>query len=205
MRKLDLKIYFIFDPTLFASKNAALSHLAALLDAGCGVVQLRSPSLTEAELWAYAEQTRDLTRDRALFLLNNRVDLAEKIGADGVHLGQSDMPLPEARARLGASAVIGLTAKTPQQLQAPSATLADYFGIGPVFPTRTKPDAGKVLGVAALADLVDLATRPVVAIGGIDGTNVAQLRGVGVAGVAMVSGLSGVDFGATCKRILSIF
>lgn len=205
MRALNLKIYFIFDPQLFADEAAAWAHLDAVLAAGCGVVQLRSPHLSPADLAYFAEKTRTLTQNRALFLLNDHVDLALAVGADGVHLGQTDMPLPAARARLGAAAVIGLTAKTPAQLQAPSAADADYFGIGPVFATTTKANAGQVLGVAALTELIKIANRPVVAIGGINQNNVQQLRGAGAAGVAMVAGLSGEDYLMTCAKILSIF
>ena len=120
--------------------------------------------------------------------LTNDVALAAKVGADGVHIGQSDMGVEKARAILGKEKIIGVTAKTVEQATAAEAAGADYLGSGAVFGTSTKKDA-KPMDHALLQEICESVKIPVVAIGGIDGGNILLLKGRKMTGVAVVSGL----------------
>ena len=121
-------------------------------------------------------------------IINDNVALAAKVGADGVHIGQSDMGVEKARAILGKEKIIGVTAKTVEQAKAAEAAGADYLGSGAVFGTSTKKDA-KPMDHALLQEICESVKIPVVAIGGIDGGNILLLKGRKMAGVAVVSGL----------------
>ncbi len=127
------------------------------------------------------------TRAGALLILNDRADVARLV-ADGVHLGQDDLPPAAARALLGRDAIIGLSVTAGSQLDTLDATV-DYVGLGPIFPTGTKPDAAAALGQAAFSALRRLIDRPVVAIGGITLANAAQVIGAGADGIAVVSAI----------------
>ena len=122
------------------------------------------------------------------FIVNDNVELAKSIGADGVHIGQSDMELTRAREMLGQDAIIGVTAKTVEQAKAAETGGADYLGSGAVFGSSTKLDA-KPMDHALLQEICESVHIPVVAIGGITGENVMKLTGRGMAGVAVVSGI----------------
>ena len=121
-------------------------------------------------------------------IINDNVALAAKVGADGVHIGHSDMGVEKARAILGKEKTIGVTAKTVEQAKAAEAAGADYLGSGAVFGTSTKKDA-KPMDHALLQEICESVKIPVVAIGGIDGGNILLLKGRKMAGVAVVSGL----------------
>ena len=121
-------------------------------------------------------------------IINDNVALAAKVGADGVHIGQSDMGVEKARAILGKEKIIGVTAKTVEQAKAAEAAGADYLGSGAVFGTSTKKDA-KPMDHALLQEICESVKIPVVAIGGIDGGNILLLKGRKMTGVAVVSGL----------------
>ena len=153
------------------------------------MVQLREKNLDEETFVQEAEEIMELChRYQVPFIVNDNVELAKRIGADGVHIGQADMELEQARKLLGADAIIGVTAKTIQQAKAAEEGGADYLGSGAVFGSSTKPDA-KAMDHALLQEICGSVEIPVVAIGGISAANVMQLKGRGMAGVAVVSGI----------------
>ena len=144
-------------------------------------------------------RTADAVGDRVLVLVNDRVEVflaARSAGAavHGVHLGQGDMSPVEARRKIGPDAILGLTANTPAQLadghHFPERTI-DYFGVGVIRPTATKPDHPRPLGVAGFRALAGLTTRPCVAIGGITAADLPAIRKAGAAGAAVVSAICG--------------
>lgn len=162
-----------------------------LLEGGCGALQLRAKKLSDA---AYADLAQHLAyacRARGVpFFVNDRVHLVKSIGADGVHLGQNDMPIAEARELLP-DHVIGLSTHSPDQATTAFMDgLADLIGFGPMFDTRTKEDADPVVGLDALRQVCQQATLPVVAIGGIELDRAAKVFGAGAHMVAMISALS---------------
>lgn len=153
------------------------------------MVQLREKELSEADFEQEAKELLELCHKYNVnLIINDNVALAAKVGADGVHIGQSDMGVEKARAILGKEKIIGVTAKTVEQAKAAEAAGADYLGSGAVFGTSTKKDA-KPMDHALLQEICESVKIPVVAIGGIDGGNILLLKGRKMAGVAVVSGL----------------
>lgn len=153
------------------------------------MVQLREKELSEADFEQEAKELLELCHKYNVnLIINDNVALAAKVGADGVHIGQSDMGVEKARAILGKEKTIGVTAKTVEQAKAAEAAGADYLGSGAVFGTSTKKDA-KPMDHALLQEICESVKIPVVAIGGIDGGNILLLKGRKMAGVAVVSGL----------------
>ena len=159
------------------------------LKGGVTLVQLREKELSEANFEQEAKELLELCHKYNVnLIINDNVELAAKVGADGVHIGQSDMGVEKARAILGKEKIIGVTAKTVEQAKAAEAAGADYLGSGAVFGTSTKKDA-KPMDHALLQEICESVKIPVVAIGGIDGGNILLLKDRKMAGVAVVSGL----------------
>lgn len=145
--------------------------------------------LSEPEFEAEGRSLLELChRYRVPLIINDNVELAERIGADGVHVGQSDMELTRAREILGTDKIIGVTAKTVEQAQAAERAGADYLGSGAVFGSSTKTDA-KPMELTLLQEICQSVTIPVVAIGGINHDNILKLKGCEIAGAAVVSGI----------------
>lgn len=195
----DLALHLVTDHRLpFARLREVVD---AAVDAGVTVVQLRDKVATGGELFARALDLADVVAGRCAFVIDDRLDIvlaARDRGArvDGIHLGQSDLPVEAARSLLGAEALVGWTANTPAHLAAATALpvgTVDYLGVGVIRATATKPDHPRPLGVDGFAALAASTSVPCVAIGGIGVDDVAALRGAGAAGVAVVSVVSGAD------------
>jgi thiamine-phosphate pyrophosphorylase len=182
------RLYLILEARPHGQSPASL--LSAALDGGVDIVQLRDKNLRDAELVAAAEPFRELCRAHgALFVLNDRPDLVEASGADGVHLGQFDTPLAEARALAGSQRIVGLSATTAEELDGGN---PDYWGVGAIFGTPTKPDSlPGDLGLVRAA--VQRLTVPWFAIGGIELGNVAEVVAAGAPGVAVVRAIRDAD------------
>lgn len=166
----------------------------AALAGGAKIVQLRDKSTQKSastrQIVTIARSIREWTRqNHALFLVNDDVELALKCDADGVHLGEDDMPLMEARARLGPQKIIGVSAATPAQARAAERDGANYLGVGAVFGTQTKLDAGAPIGIEGLRAVVDATTLPVAAIGGVNAANIASVWEAGAQMACVISAL----------------
>ena len=178
------------------SKARGRGHLnvaAAALAGGADVIQLRAKDTPVRVALEIALGMAEMVRsrpERRLFLVNDRVDVAMASGADGVHLGQSDMPVAAARGLLGPYAVIGATAATIEEALRAEQEGADYIGVGPVFYTPTKPDAGEVLGLDRLREIKRRCRIPVVAIGGIGKENLEEVLCAGASGIAVISAIT---------------
>ena len=184
----QLRLYAVTDRAWLGQKTL-YEQVEQALKGGSTLVQLREKQLSEAEVEKEAVELLALChRYEVPLLLDDRVALAAKIGADGVHIGQSDMELSRAREILGEDKIIGVTAKTVEQALAAQENGADYLGSGAVFGSTTKTDAIP-MDHALLEQICHSVTIPVVAIGGITAENVLQLKGRGMAGVAVVSGI----------------
>jgi thiamine-phosphate pyrophosphorylase len=163
----------------------------AALNGGARLIQLREKSLPDRELWEIAHELQRLARDRgALFIVNDRPDLALAVGADGVHLGQDDMPMAAARRILGPNAVIGASVADEQEAKAAQEQGATYVSVGSVYATTSKPDAGEAIGIAPIAKIGRATQLPVIAIGGINESNVAAVIRGGAHGVAVISAVA---------------
>ena len=181
----DLSVYFVADPSV-CSGRALVDVVKAAADGGVTMVQLRDKSGAFKD----AVAIRDILKPLKIpFLINDNVELAKKIDADGVHLGQGDMNPAEARKILGEDKIIGLTAFEENHFKVLDPAIVDYAGTGPFYLTQTKP--GKpVLGAEAFEKLARMSPVPVVGIGGIAPDGVASVIENGAAGVAMMRAIS---------------
>jgi len=177
-----------------------------LLDGGANFIQLRDKEMTSAELHETAEGIRRLTIEYgALFMINDRVDIAAAVDADGVHLGRNDLPVNEARRFLGPGALIGASVREPEHARAAADAGADYLGVGPVFEARaTKPDAPGPRGVELVTMICESCNLPVIAIGGIDAENAAEPILAGASGVAVISAVVGSSDMALAVRAIQV-
>lgn len=176
---------------LYVITHDATGHIEiakAALAAGVKLIQFRSKKLSTREQFAVASQIKKLTDEyQALFIVNDRLDLALAVKASGVHLGENDLPIKEARKLAGRNFLIGASAATLSAAQKAVQEGADYLGVGPVYVTATKPDAGKPIGLANLKLICQAVSVPIFAIGGINLQNVNEVLAAGAAGVATVS------------------
>ncbi|UJP10668.1 bifunctional hydroxymethylpyrimidine kinase/phosphomethylpyrimidine kinase [Microbacterium sp. KUDC0406] len=203
----DLSLYLVTDAALSGSRGVP-AVVAAAVDGGARIVQLRDKHATDAEVTDQLVELSAVIAGRALLVVDDRLDAAleaRRRGAriDGVHLGQSDASVLEARSALGPDAIVGLTANSAAHLDAVRALPAgsvDYLGVGVVHPTATKPDHPPALGIAGFAEFVERSPLPCVAIGGIGPDDVAPLRAAGAAGVAVVSAICAAEDPRTATR-----
>jgi thiamine-phosphate pyrophosphorylase len=165
-------------------------RLDAALGGGVDIVQLRLKDADDEAILTQAARTRAVCRRHGVpFLLNDRPDLVRAAGADGVHLGQEDMPVAEARALLGPGAIIGLSTHTPAQVDAAGGLAIDYFAVGPIHATPTKPGRPAV-GEALIRHAAARASLPFFAIGGIDTVTVAAATAAGARAVAVIRAIT---------------
>lgn len=186
--KKDLLLYGVTDRTWLDGRDLADVVEQSILG-GVTMVQLREKDLAHDAFLEEACRIGQICRRHGVpFLIDDDVELAAAVGADGVHVGQHDMEAGMARAKVGPDMLLGVSAQTVEQALRAQAAGADYLGVGAVFPTGTKTDAEAVSydTLKAICEAVDI---PVVAIGGIGPDNVAKLAGSGICGVAVVSAL----------------
>lgn len=193
------KLYAITDRGMIQKSLA--EDMAAAIEGGAGMIQLREKNISDEEYIAAAKEALAVCRKMgALLIINDNPSVCLESGADGVHLGQGDMDLKEARALLGENAIIGATAKTPEQVINACDSGVDYIGSGAVFGTTTKSDAVK-LDLDTLKRITELSTVPVYAIGGINRDNIDRLRHCGVYGAAVVSGIFSGDITENARAL----
>jgi len=182
--KRYLDVYFITDSN-FGYTHEELAEM--VLRAGIRIIQFREKKMPTREMVETAKRLRKLTNEyNALLIVNDRIDVALACDADGVHLGQDDMPAEIAREIF--DGIIGISTKNVTQA-VNAEKYADYIGAGSVFPTKTKKD-GKVIGIHGLAEIVRAVSVPVVAIGAINRNNVLDVLKAGADGVAVISAIA---------------
>ena len=186
---LDLSVYLITDPVLCAGRGLVETALGAVRG-GASVVQLRDKHASDAVLIEQGRALKQaLTGTGALLIVNDRIHVALAIGADGVHVGQSDAAAATARAALGPGAIVGLSIQTLAHAETLDPEIIDYVGVGPVFATDTKPDHAAPLGLDGLARVCAASALPAVAIGGLKPEHVAAVFAAGAQGLAVVSAI----------------
>jgi len=188
-RPADWSLYLVTDRDLAAGRP-----LPWLVDeavrGGVTAVQLREKSCTTREFLRLAREVKDVLAGRGVpLIINDRVDVALAAGADGVHLGQSDLPVADARRLLGGGALIGLSVETPEQVGEAEASGADYLGVSPIFRTPTKADTLAEWGIEGLRTLRARSKGVLIAIGGINESNAADVIRAGADGIAVVSAI----------------
>ena len=188
MKKFDSTLYFITDSTDF-SEEEFLFRTEEALKGGATLIQLREKDKTTREYIALAEKVHILTKKYNVpLIIDDRIDVVMAIGAEGVHLGQSDMPIDIARKILGSGLIIGATAKTASQALEAYEQGADYLGVGAIYPTTTKVKT-VLTSTDTLKDICQAVPIPVNAIGGLNKTNTDILQGIDIAGVCVVSAI----------------
>lgn len=188
--KKDLLLYAVTDRHWLKGRSLR-QVVEESLDGGVTMVQLREKQLEEGAFLEEAKELQVLCRQRHIpFLVNDNVDIALAMDADGVHVGQSDMEALDVRRKLGPDKIIGVSAQTVEQALLAQAHGADYLGVGAVFPTGSKDDAVEV-PFETLKAICQAVSIPVVAIGGISKANVEKLSGSGICGVAVISAIYG--------------
>lgn len=176
--------YFITDASLSLAGN--ISDVKNALLAKVKFVQYRAKHLSTKEMYTEALKLRKICR-KATFLVNDRLDIALRVDADGVHLGQDDLPYQVARKLLGEKKIIGVTVHSAKEAKEAQRSGADYLGVSPIFATSTKQDAGKPVGIALLKKIRKEVSIPIVAIGGIGLSNAAEVIRTGADGLCAIS------------------
>lgn len=167
-----------------------LTVLQEALQAGVRLIQLREKDLDTRSLLTLATEVLTLTRSyNASLLINDRVDVAKAIGADGVHLRANSLPIPVTRRILGPKALIGASAHTSQEVMAAEVQGADFIVLGPIYDTPSKRDFGPPLGVQGMEEVQRICHKPLYAIGGLTPGRVAEVREAGAYGVAVISSI----------------
>jgi thiamine-phosphate pyrophosphorylase len=195
-------LYAIVDPA-FCRGRDPLDVAAAILRGGCAALQLRAKSGEPAAIASLARALHARCRAASVpFVVNDDVELAAAIGAEGVHLGQNDVAIETARTRLPDHVVIGLSTHSPAQALAAQARGANLIGVGPVFATRSKQDPDPMIGLSGLRAIRAAVQLPIVAIGGIAADNAASVAACGVELAAAIGALCGADDPEAAARTL---
>ena len=188
MKKIDTTLYFITDSTGFPEKEF-FHRIEEALKGGVTILQLREKEKTTREYIALAKKVHTLTlKYNVPLIIDDRVDVAMAVDAEGVHVGQSDMPVDIARKILGEEKIVGATAKTVTQATEAYEKGADYLGVGAIYPTTTKVKT-VLTSVDTLKDIVKTVPIPVNAIGGLNISNMDVLKDTGISGVCVVSAI----------------
>lgn len=188
MKELNTKLYFITDSTHF-NEEEFLFRVEEALKGGVTLLQLREKEKTTREYIELAEKVHKLTKKYNVpLIIDDRVDVALAADAEGVHVGQSDMPVFMARKLMGEEKIVGATAKTVLQAKEAYVQGADYLGVGAIYPTLTKVKT-VLTSTDTLKDIVDAVPIPINAIGGLNKNNIDILRGITISGICVVSAI----------------
>lgn len=187
---IDYSLYLVTDRGLSLGRST-VDVVRAAVAGGVTCVQLREKELSTREFIAEAQAVQHILKPLGITLIiNDRIDVAMAVDSTGVHLGQSDMHIRDARRLLGSTAIIGVSAECLDHAREAATEGADYLGISPVFSTATKKDIAKPLGLSGLTEIRQHVSLPLVAIGGIKSENCAEVIGAGADGIAVVSAIT---------------
>ena len=186
--KKDLLLYAVTDRAWLGDKTLSW-QVEESLKGGATMIQLREKHLDHEHFLKEAKEIKELCRKYQVpFLINDDVDLAVEVDADGVHVGQHDMEAGEVRKKIGPNHILGVSAQTVEQALLAQQAGADYLGVGAVFPTGTKDDADAV-SIQTLGEICRAVNIPVVAIGGITREDIPSLKASGLSGIALSGGI----------------
>lgn len=178
----------VLTDTVLQSRFSHVELTRLAIAGGADTIQFRQKTGATREMIEIARHLKQICTDAgAAFIVNDRVDVAIAAGADGVHLGQDDFPIPLARKLLGRSRIIGGSAATLEEAQKCLSEEVDYIGFGPVYPTASKEDAGPVSGISLLKQVIETIPLPIIAIGGVTAENTPEVMRTGAHGIAVIS------------------
>lgn len=187
-----LKLYAVTDRRWLKTEELK-DQIEMAIKGGITMVQLREKDLDKETFRRESDKIRDLCKNYNIpFIVNDNVEIAIETGADGIHVGQSDMEVGSVRKLIGEDMILGVSAQTVEQALIAESKGADYLGVGAIFPTNSKDDADSV-SIEELKAICKAVNIPVVAIGGIDNKNIDKLEGSGIVGVALISAIFGQD------------
>jgi thiamine-phosphate pyrophosphorylase len=200
-----LKLYLVLDPDLCGGTEGMIRTAVAAVENGVTMVQLRSKEMNKGQWYqAGIALKAALSPYNVPLIVNDHVDVAMAIDADGVHVGQKDLPVAAVRKLIGPEKWLGLSTSYAEQIAAVPTDIVDYIGTGPVFPTNSKKDADPALGLETLKAFMQNKPCPVVAIGGITADTAAAVMRCGPDGIAVVSAICGQDDPALATKELLI-
>lgn len=177
--------------TIDAPGRGHIEVAKAAIEAGVSIIQFRDKQVSSRKLFDYAAHLRELTKKANVSLIiNDRIDIALAVKADGVHLGQDDLSLKEAKRILGNDYIIGISATCFNEAVEAARNGADYIGLGPIYPTPSKDDAADPIGVEGLLSVREAIDIPIVAIGGITADNIEEVVRAGADGIAVISAVA---------------
>ncbi len=204
-KKVDWSVYVITDRRA-AGDRSILDVVRAAIRGGASVVQLREKAATTREMVELGQALHEITRQAGIpLIVNDRLDVALAIAAEGVHVGHDDMPVSLARRLIGPDLILGASPETLGEARQMERDGADYLGVGDVYGTPSKSDAGPPIGVGRLTEVIRAVSIPVVAIGGITLENAGAVIQAGAAGVAVISAIvSAPDPEAAARRLREI-
>ncbi|MCJ7570544.1 MAG: thiamine phosphate synthase [Candidatus Thermoplasmatota archaeon] len=185
MKLNEDEYYLITDSKL--SKKGTLSDVENALKAGCKIIQYREKNKSTKDMIKEAKELKKKCEGKAIFLVNDRIDVALAVNSNGIHIGQDDIPFEIARKILGNEKIIGLTVHNLEEAVKAEKIGADYIGLSPIFDTNTKKDAGIACGVEMIKKVREIVNLPIVAIGGIDKENVNEVIKMGADSVVAIS------------------
>lgn len=201
--RFDLSLYLVTDAQLCKAAGLERTVIEAV-KGGVSFVQLRDKHASDTDMIEQAKRLKAaLAGSGVPLVINDRLNVALQSGADGLHVGQSDTAVQEARTAMGPEAIIGLSINTLEQLHAAPVALLDYVGLGPVFATQSKQDHAKPLGFEGLAQLATACTLPSVAIGGLKAEHAQQVVAAGANGLAVISAICGQPDPCQAARVFA--
>lgn len=195
--------YFITDENL--TKNGVVRDCTLAIEAGSTLIQYRRKDVSTRLLFEEALEVARVCMGKATFIVNDRIDIALAVNASGVHLGQSDMPIKEARSIIGKDKIIGISATTIEEAIEAEKYGANYVGFGPIYTTTTKEDAPNAVGLSALREVVNTLNIPVVALGGITKENAADVLKAGASSICAMSATITDDVYSSVLDFVSIY
>lgn len=204
MKDLDLSLYLVTDDNN-EDEEKFLNTIEEAIKGGVTVVQLREKNAETGKFYNLALKVKEITdKYNVPLIINDRIDIMLAVDADGLHIGQSDMPCDVSRKIIGKDKIIGVSATTKEEIRKATDDGADYIGSGAVYPTKTKDDAPSITK-EELKELVEYSNIPIVSIGGINERNASELLDTGIAGISVVSAIMGADDPKSISQKLKIF
>ncbi|MFC4767322.1 thiamine phosphate synthase [Effusibacillus consociatus] len=190
---MDSRLYVITGKSFLKGRRLE-DVIREAIDGGADCIQLREKDISSRELLEMGRLLRQITKEKAIpFIVNDRLDIALAVDADGIHLGQDDMPIEIARKLLGPDKIIGISTHGVEEAVAAELAGADYIGLGPIKATQTKLDTEPVIGIEGIREVRRHVSLPIVAIGGVKQEDAAEIVQAGANGVAVISAVIGAD------------
>jgi thiamine-phosphate pyrophosphorylase len=186
-----IDFYFITDSEL--SKNGIFSDVENAIEAGCKIIQYREKNKSTKEMIKEGRKLKEICNGKAIFLIDDNIDIALAVDADGVHLGQDDMPYQYAKKLLGKGKIIGLTVHNLEEAQEAESLGVDYIGLAPIFKTGTKEDARDPIGPKMIEIVRDKVKIPIVAVGGIKKENIKDVIEAGADSIVSIYSILKAD------------